>query len=57
MQKELQPPTILEILGIIEDEYVDENIVWQKYLNKTPIFSDINLTLLKSDGYQLEINK
>ena len=57
VQKELQPPTILEILGIIEDEYVDENIVWQKYLNKTPIFSDINLTLLKSDGYQLEIKK
>jgi len=57
VQKELQPPSILEILGIIEDEYIDENIVWQKYLNQSPLFGDINLTLLKSDGYQLERKK
>ena len=57
VQKELQPPSILEILGIIEDEYIDENIVWQRYLNQNPLFSDINLTLLKNDGYQLERKK
>jgi len=55
LHKELQPPTIIEILGIIEDEFMDENRVWQKYLNSSKIFKDINLTFLKSDGYQLEI--
>ena len=57
VQKELQPPAILEILGIIEEEYIDENRVWQKYLNQSTLFKDINLSLLKSGGYELEIEK
>ncbi len=55
VHKELQPPTIIEILSILQDEYMDENIIWKKYLNDNKIFKNINLTLLKSDGYQLEL--
>ena len=55
VQKELQPPTILEILSILENQEINNDIIWQKYLNKNTIFKDINLSLLRADGYQLEI--
>lgn len=55
VHKELQPPTIIEILSIVEDKYMDENRVWKEYLNKSEIFKNINLALLKSDGHQLVI--
>ncbi len=55
VQKELQPPTIIEVLSILLDEYMDEDKVWREYLNGSQTLKEINISLIRDDGYKLGV--
>ncbi len=53
VQKELQPPTVIEVLSILQEEYMDEDKVWREYLNSSQALKEINISLLNDEGYDL----